>query len=258
MVNETEQEGVIKPPEYWVEAFSGTPVSIMVPSLIRYMQGYSALLHALIFLRQAQFHALHNRDDVSEALNKLENSDELTHVGHTYETLFASQLMINLVSEVEQFLTSCVSATLRLYPEKMGSYKVDLKEVVAMDSKEAIVNKAAQHFINDLMYKKPLEYKDRLSNILSIDLSSIDAEWNKYIEIKARRDIGIHNAWIVNDIYMRKMRESGVTPKVHEGEKVPPDFSYLSSSMETCKSIVNAMANMLGKKWLPLLEDGQG
>lgn len=243
-------------PTYWVEAFRGTPVSIVVPPYIRFLQGVRALRQAQLFLIQAQIVARGGHPALSEALGGLEDSKDARQAEITYETFFASHLLINLVSEVEHFFGGAVSAALRLYPGKMGSHTFKLSEIVSASSNDELIDQAAASVMNDLMYKKPLEYIKSLAEILSIDARELDAHWPPFVELKARRDLGVHNNWVVNEIYLRKLREAG-TPSPHAlGERIIPTFSYLQEGTAMCAALVKAMADLLGTKWIPVLEEG--
>lgn len=42
---------------------------------------------------------------------------------------------------------------------------------------------------------------------MSIELGILDRIWPIYIEMKARRDLGVHNGWIKNRVYEKKVSE---------------------------------------------------
>lgn len=57
--------------------------------------------------------------------------------------------------------------------------------------------------INLWQHKKQIEYFDKALGI-KVD----DDIWGKWVEIKARRDLWVHNAGIVNQVYIDKVRDS--------------------------------------------------
>lgn len=81
-------------PNYWMEAFRGTPMSIVVPPYIRFLQGTVVLYSALRFLRVAQDVAGRHDGSLSKALSDLEATKDSKQLGVTFETFFASQLTI--------------------------------------------------------------------------------------------------------------------------------------------------------------------
>lgn len=234
---------------YWVEAFKGTPASIVVPPYIRFLQGLLVLRNAEKFLRIAQQTA-GGHPFLASALAELEQSKESKQLGVKYETYFASHLTVNLVSEVEHFFGSAVSAALRMYPEKMSSQTFKLAEIISADSTDELIDRAANSVLYGLMYEKPLDYIKSLAFILSIETAKLDQHWPAFVELKARRDLGVHSNWVVNEIYLRKLREAKITTPHVLGDRVIPDFGYMSQAMIACNQLVETMANLLGEKWI--------
>jgi hypothetical protein len=82
------------------------------------------------------------------------------------------------------------------------------------------------------MYEKPNQYLNKICDLLSIDSEELKEHWPTYIEAKARRDLGVHNSWLCNSVYMRKISEAGLDNKYKEGEELFP------SDREYCKNVV--------------------
>jgi hypothetical protein len=242
-------------PSYWIKTFQGTPMSIVVPPYIRFLQGALVLQKALNLLLNVQTVALDGNPQLSAAFEALEQSKHTKRLGLTYETFFASHLTINLVSEVEHFFASAVSAALRMYPEKMGAHTFKLIEIISATSRDELVDRAARAVLNDMMYEKPHDYIKRLGEVLSIDVKGLETSWPDFVELKARRDLGVHNNWIVNEIYLRKLREAKIDNSHRIGEQVIPDFGYMSQAMDACHQLIETMANLLGEKWISVSEE---
>lgn len=238
-------------PNYWAKGFKGTPFSIVVPPYIRFLQGSVVLHQALTFLKAARHVASSGNLALASILVELENSKDSMQLGLSYEKFFASHLTITLVSEVEHFLSSAVAAALRLYPEKMGSQTIKLSELISATSKEEVIDRAAGTVMNALMYEKPLDYIERFSDIVSIDASKLKKLWPAFVELKARRDTGVHNNWVANEIYLRKIREAGISGSCAIRERLIPDFPYLHNAMESCKDLVGVIVQQLAAKWIP-------
>lgn len=237
-------------PAYWVRQFSGTPLSIVVPPYIRFLQGQIALRKALSFLISAREEAKSGNPRLHEMYDRLESSADSIEAQISYETFFAATVLIGLVSEVEHFLGNAVSAALRLYPEKMGSRSFRLSDVLDASSTDELINRAASAVLNDLMYAKPLDYLSGLCDILSIKKDPLASHWSKFVEIKARRDLGVHNNWVANEIYQRKTIEAQAVPLVELGTRLIPNFAYVHGAMDICDELVKAVADALGEKWV--------
>lgn len=237
-------------PDYWIKAFKGTPMAIMVPPYIRFLQGIALLRKAEIFLHVAHGVARQGHPQLSTAYEALEQSKDTKRLGLTFETYFASYLTINLVSEVEHFFSSAISAALRMHPEKMGKQSFNLLEIMAASSTDELIDRAARGVLNDMIYARPNEYIKRLTEILSIEMTELQKDWPAFVELKARRDLGVHNNWVVNEIYLRKIQEVNIDNAYKLGDRVVPDFSYTNQSADICHQFIETMVNLLAEKWL--------
>lgn len=238
-------------PGYWINAFRGTPFSIVVPPFIRFQQGVISLRKALLFLQTAQIVAAKGHPELSSRYNDLDAGRTSRQMGVTFETYFSASLAINVVSEVEHFIGGAVSAALRLHPEKMGGQTFKLTEIIAASSTDELIDRAARSVMNSLLYEKPLEYMKKLAEVLSIDATGLDGYWLPFIEMKARRDIGVHNSWLVNEIYLRKLGEAGIPTSLRVGERAIPTYRYLLQSTEACEMLVEILVRRLRSKWIP-------
>lgn len=245
-----QRDVLTRDPSYWEKQFSGTPLSIVVPPYIRFLQGQVTLRKALSFLISAREEAKSGNPRLFEMYERIESSEDSHQAQVSYETFFASTVLIGLVSEVEHFLGNAVSAALRLYPEKMGSRSFRLSDILNVSSNEELINRAASAVLNDLMYAKPLDYLSGLCDILSIRKDPLASHWSRFVEIKARRDLGVHNNWVANEIYQRKVREAQDAEPVAIGTRLIPDFAYVGGAMDVCDELVKVVADALGEKWI--------
>lgn len=236
----------------WTKGSKRTPLSIVVSPYLRFLRGILVLRKARDLLQTVRLVAVEGLDSrLAEVFWSLEQSDDAKQLGLTYETFFASHLTVNLVSEVENFLGSAVSAVLRIYPQKMGACAFKLVEIISAGSTDELIDRAAKAVLNEMMYAKPVDYIRRLASILSIDVAPLEESWSAFVELKARRDLGIHNSWITNEIYFRKIRESNISTSHKLEDRLTPDFVYMDVAMNTCQGLVDKMADLLAEKWLP-------
>ena len=147
---------------------------------------------------------------------------------------------------MEAMLGDIVRAVTIRYPQKIGSKRtVSLQIVLESTSVEEIHLRATDALLNDLSYKSPLEFAESLEQLLSINLMECPA-FHRYIEVKATRDIFIHNRGIANDIYVRK---SGSHARVKSGQQLPTDSQYFLESYESCLQIAEWLEKQLHDKW---------
>jgi len=140
--------------------------------------------------------------------------------------------LIATVSEMEAYFRDLVVAVLFKHPAKVGKSSIELKALLDLTSIDEVKKLAAEKFANDMLFKKPSDYKKDLLFVLSVSDSIFKKSWPIFVEAKARRDIGVHNEWIVNDLYRTKVREVGLTPTTDDALSV--DHSYIQSVRSHC------------------------
>lgn len=167
-----------------------------------------------------------------------------------YQFLAFHQLSVNglvqLVTIIEAMLGDIVRAVTIRYPQKIGPKRtVSLQIILESTSVEEIHLRATDALLNDLSYKSPLEFAESLGQLLSINLMECPA-FHRYIEVKATRDIFIHNRGIANDIYIRKASSHA---RVSSGQQLPADIQYFLESYESCLQIAEWLEKQLHDKW---------
>lgn len=167
-----------------------------------------------------------------------------------YQHLAFHQLPINglvqLVTIVEALLGDVVRAVVTRYPQKLGAKRaISLQLVLGAQSLEEIHLRATDALLNDLTYKSPSEFAESLESLLSINLLECPA-FLKYIEIKATRDIFIHNRGTTNDTYARK---SGSHARAKVGWSLPVDITYFLESYECCLQVTEWLERALHEHW---------
>lgn len=167
-----------------------------------------------------------------------------------YQFLAFHQLSINalvqLVTIVETMLEDVIRAVVRRYPHKLGAKRsISVQTVLESTSLEEVHLRATDSLLNELTYKSPAEFSETMQQLLSVNLMECPA-FHRYIEIKATRDIFIHNRGIANDVYLRK---SGSHSRVKVGMPLPADTQYFLESYEYCLQIANWLEIQLHEHW---------
>ena len=157
-------------------------------------------------------------------------------------------LLANVVSETEGYLVDVMRHLLQKYPLWLGSTQFRLADIVGKQPDELILM-AAEERLSKLMYKRPAEYLAELAETLSIDAAPLQGLWPRFVEVKARRDLGTHNSWTINDTYRRKVAEAGLPVGDGVGPKMYPDFAYLRLALGNSDAIVRNIAVQLDKRF---------
>jgi hypothetical protein len=167
-----------------------------------------------------------------------------------YQHLAFRQLPVNgllqLVTTIEALLGDVVRTVITRYPQKLGAKRtIALQLVLEAKTLEDIHLRATDSLLNDLSYKSPSEFAEALDSLLSINLLECPA-FHKYIEIKATRDIFIHNRGVVNETYIRK---TGSHSRAKVDRALPVDITYFLESYESCLQITEWLENELHQHW---------
>lgn len=155
--------------------------------------------------------------------------------------------LIATISEVEAYFQDLIVAVLLKHPEKAGKTSFDLKILLELSSIDDVKMLAAERFASDMLFKRPNDYKKDLMTVLSADEALFKKTWPIFVEAKCRRDLGVHNGWVVNDIYRSKVREVGVVPTTEDFLSI--NHEYLHSVREGCVDLMIALANHCKNKF---------
>jgi len=167
-----------------------------------------------------------------------------------YQYLGLTQLPVNgiykLVTLIETMLLEILKSVVLKYPKKLGSKKqIDIATVLSSDSIQEVQLKVINKLLNELAYKSPEEFVKEFENITSINLFETPVS-HRYKEIKATRDIYIHNMGVVNEIYIKKA-DSHARAKIDQ--HLPIDIQYFLESYEYCLQLCEFLEIKLHEIW---------
>jgi hypothetical protein len=167
-----------------------------------------------------------------------------------YQYLGLTQLPINglyqLITIVETLMGDILRETLKEFPVKISNKrKLDAEIVLGASSLEEIKIALINSILNEIAYKSPKEFAEEFKNYIGINLLE-KPTYHKYIEIKATRDIHIHNSGIVNNIYLSK---ADTMARVKAGDFLPVDIQYFLESYECCLQLTEILEESLNKIW---------
>lgn len=167
-----------------------------------------------------------------------------------YQYLGFTQLPINgiyqLVTLMESLLVDILREILLEFPDKISSKrKFDYELISNATSLEQIKLFVINSVLNELTYKSPKDFAEEFKNFVGIDFLAKPV-FHNYIELKATRDIHIHNQGIANEIYLSK---SGKNARVKSGETLAVDTIYFLKSYEWCIQIANILEKELNDIW---------
>lgn len=173
--------------------------------------------------------------------------DELTE---RYAHLGLNKLPIDAIFQLVTIMETLMNDILRMilieYPGKIpAKKKIDIECVLSSTTIEQAKIIIVDGVLNEIAYKSPKDYATEFENYTSVKLLE-NPVFHKYIELKATRDIHIHNRGIANDIYLIK---SGVVARVKNGEYLPVNIQYFLMSYEQCLQLNEILESELDKIW---------
>jgi hypothetical protein len=160
--------------------------------------------------------------------------------------VFATNI-ISIVSRMEAFLQECLTAAIIVHPAKLAILDktgVPLDLFLEIGDREALLERLIEARCQELMFAKPAEYIAKFEKVIAIELpAELVAE---YLEVKATRDLLVHNQGRINDIYVAK---SGANARGVSGDVLEIDSDYFEQVVTTAKSLSGAIQRLTEKKY---------
>jgi hypothetical protein len=157
-----------------------------------------------------------------------------------------TDLLTQMVTTVETMLLDVIRAVVIEFPKKLNKEKkIELSFVLSAKSIEEVHTRAADALINELSYLSPKDFAKSFNDYVGVDLMDC-AAFQRYQEIKATRDVYMHNGGFANQTYLKK---SGSHARARDLEKVPIDLVYFFKSSEECLSLSEWLEEQLHEIW---------
>lgn len=154
--------------------------------------------------------------------------------------------IFQLVTIMESLLNDILRSILIEYPNKIPSKKqVEVNCILLSSSIQEAKIFIVDNILYEIAYKSPRDYAMEFEKYTGVNLLE-NPVFHKYIELKATRDIHIHNAGKANEIYTTK---AGVLSRVKSGMYLPVDIPYFLMSYEQCLQLNESLEVELDKIW---------
>ncbi|RUO36105.1 hypothetical protein CWE13_09540 [Aliidiomarina shirensis] len=155
-----------------------------------------------------------------------------------------------LVAQVEAFLNEVLSLALRFDEKKLKTRiqgvdhikKIDVNEVIDRPSRSELIESLIEKELISLFYAAPTLQFQYMEIVLDIELEEdLKSSW---IEIKASRDLLVHNSSLINRIYIKKAVDFA---RGSEGQKLIMDRNYMNESLANMKSLIGRISSRVQK-----------
>lgn len=163
-------------------------------------------------------------------------------------------VFVFVVAQVEDFLSQIVFMILKNDQRRIKSgvagvdmlKKFDVDDILNSNDKEQIVEKIIKQNLINLFYAGPVKQKEYFIKVLGIEVD--DALWDAWFEIKASRDIIVHNSGVINALYINK---SGLNSRGVENSNLIIDGNYFSTCIAKMKSFIGKCTTSAKKSLVP-------
>lgn len=153
-----------------------------------------------------------------------------------YERGIFETNIVSMVSRTEAFIQDCIATVANAHPRRLsiladkGGIPLDL--FLDHENREDVIRRFVALRCEGLMFGKPSEYLAKAAEVLSIELNPETIA--EFVEIKASRDIVIHNSGVINKLYVEK---AGNRRRGTVGTELPIDQSYYRHVIVTLKAL---------------------
>jgi len=167
-------------------------------------------------------------------------------LNETIDLGIAKQGIISGVALTENYLAEMLRLICIGYPDKLKiqEKKIDMEIVLRKTSIKSLLLELIDRQIHALFYKAPADYFEHFEKITSIEIN--DEIKRKYSEIKASRDLLIHNEGIINQTYISK---AGEYARGKINDEIDLDEIYFDDSISLMKKLINTVYSKLLKKY---------
>jgi len=167
-------------------------------------------------------------------------------------------LIVTAVSQFESFVFDVLRLIITEYPQKLTlsikgvetNREVPLEVLLRSDNLKDVINEVIDKRLNTISYAPPKAYLEYLSHIVGVETT--DPAFLNFIEIKATRDLIVHNSCIINEVYLSKV---GDRKRGEIGETVIIDASYFDHCIATLKRVSGIIKREVEKNF-PVHTDG--
>ena len=182
--------------------------------------------------------------------------------GGLYETFFISS-----VSQFESFLMDALALVISDYPEKLGisvpgvaaGRQTNINVLFDSATLEEARDRVIAEHLSTVFRAAPTSYLRYVKEVVGVHTT--DAAFDEYIEIKATRDLLVHNTGKINNVYLSKV---GTKARGKLGDRVTVSRDYFDHSLATlkrCSGVVKRDVErifQLGRAHNKVMKDSNG
>jgi hypothetical protein len=156
----------------------------------------------------------------------------------------ASFTFQHFVSLFEEFFFDLLHLGLVADPGSLAKKQLEFGIVLKAPDRAAITHAVVDKELNELKYERVTDWFEYLEKLVKLGCPTTD-EMEKIAEIKASRDILVHNKGMVNASYLLK---AGKRARYKEGERLKIPEPYHRESWQTIGKVIRDISDAAIKK----------
>lgn len=154
-------------------------------------------------------------------------------------------VFVYAVAQVEAFVGDLLLELLRFDNRRLKTKikgidhtsKIDVAELIDSSSREELIETIIRKELTSLFYAAPSLQMEYLQAVTGVKLpEDVVASW---LEIKATRDVIVHNSGLANATYLRKAASKA---RAKDGDDLPMNDKYFGSALADMKSFVGKVS----------------
>jgi hypothetical protein len=171
-----------------------------------------------------------------------------------FPTMLIEMALIYLIALFDAYVADVFRAVLISRPEMLRSHRQLTYEVIlSFEDRGSLIDAMAAREINDIAYKSLSEQVRYYAERFGVDLRSSDkVSVDELVEVTARRNLLVHNAGIVNSVYLDTVPVASVSL----GDRLVVDESYWRYAKNGIFAAVRVIDVELRNKFAPPITNG--
>jgi hypothetical protein len=156
-------------------------------------------------------------------------------------------VLYEAVSQFEALFFNLVGSLLQFNPKALSQKRqVTVGDVLGASDYNHLLQALIAREVSELQYKTPADWFAFLGKIINLDLRDDDVL--RLAELKATRDVHLHNRGVVNEIYLRK---AGPLARAALGFALPVGRPYVYDGIDFLKGFAKRLCGAVRDRLLP-------
>jgi hypothetical protein len=166
---------------------------------------------------------------------------------HLESLVLPNNVIGQLVTIVETMLHDAVRVVVARFPQRLDKkQKISTGLILGAGSIEEVHSILIESVLNNISYETPRDFADHFK-VLAGGVNLLEcAAFERYMELKATRDIYVHNRGFANETYERK---AGSHARVRRGQLLPINMPYVFKANEHCVQLTEWLEDQFHERW---------